>query len=179
MIFEELMNKLKRITSEYIEAEDRIRIAGLTEKEESLSLWLTMRLTSRLVTHCVALLAEHGPEIKKTATNDERLKNNLQGIVQQSAEQDIVKELRVSVAKNSQSILIREIDVKTSDVGVVMAFKEDETSSYELRLEGQQLRQWLGMLYLIWQKAEWPPHVWPDWMDKSKRNGISDETSIH
>ena len=86
------MNKLKRITSEYIEAEDRIRIAGLTEKDEPLSLWFTMRLTSRLVTHCVALLAEHGSELKKTATNDERLKNNLQGMVQQSAEQDIVKE---------------------------------------------------------------------------------------
>jgi hypothetical protein len=179
MIFEELMNKLKRITSEYIEAEDRIRIAGLTEKEESLSLWLTMRLTSRLVTHCVALLATHGPKLKKAATSDERLKNNLQGMVQQSAEQEVVKELAVSVSKDSPSLLIREIDVKTSSGGVIMTFKEDETSSYELCLEGQQLRQWLGMLYLIWQKAEWPLHVWPDWMDKSKRNGVSEETSIH
>ena len=173
------MTKLKRITSEYIEVEDRIRISGLTEKDESLSLWFTMRLTSRLVTHCLALLAEHGPELKKTATNDERLKNNLQGMVQQSAEQDLIEELAVSVTENSPSLLIREIDIKTSDGGIVMTFKEDKTSSYELCLEGQQLRQWLGMLYLIWQKAEWPPHVWPDWMDKSKRNGISEETSIH
>jgi hypothetical protein len=173
------MTTLKRITSEYIEAEDRIRIAGLTEKNEALSLWFTMRLTSRLVTHCVALIGSNGTELKKAATNDEQVKNNLQGMVQQSAEQEIVREPAVTVTKDSPSLLIKEIDLKTSSGGIIMVFKENETSSYELYLEGQQLRQWLGMLYLIWQKAEWPLHVWPEWMDKSKRNEISEETSIH
>ena len=163
------MNKLKRITSEYVEAEDRIRIAGLTEQNETLSLWLTMRLTSRLVTHCLALLEKNSPE----------LKNNLQGMVRGSAGQEIVEESAVKVAKNSPSFLIREIDLKTSDELVVLVFKENKTSSYELYLESNQLRQWLGMLYLIWQKAEWPLHIWPDWMDKSKGSLISDTTSIH
>ena len=173
------MNKLKRITSEYVEAEDRIRIAGLTEQNETLSLWLTMRLTSRLVTHCLALLVKNSPELKKAATDDLQLKNNLQGMVQESAEQEIVEESAVRVAKDSPSFLIREIDVKTSYGAVVLTFKENKTSSYELYLESNQLRQWLGMLYLIWQKAEWPLHIWPDWMDKSTSNKISGKTSIH
>ena len=173
------MNKLKRITSEYIEAEDRIRIAGLTEKNETLSLWFTVRLSSRLVTHCITLLGKHSPELKKAATNDAQLQKNLQNLVQRSAEQEISEESAVSVASDSPSYLIKEIDVKTSDGGVVMSFKQDKTSSYELYLKSQQLRQWLGMLYLIWQKAEWPLHIWPDWMDKSKSNEISGKTFIH
>ena len=173
------MNKLKRITSEYIETEDRIRIAGLTEKNETLCLWFTMRLSSRLVSHCIALLGKRSPALKKTAPNDVQLQNTLQGMVQQSAEQEILEESAVRVAENSPSLLIKEIDVKTSDGGVVMAFKEDKTSSYELYLEGRQLRQWLGMLYFIWQKAEWPLHVWPDWIDTSTGNETSEKTSIH
>ena len=179
IVAEELMNKLKRITSEYIEAEDRIRIAGLTEQNKTLSLWLTMRLTSRLVAHCIALLGKHSPELAKATTNDDQLKNNLQGLVQHSAEQEIVEQPAVSVTENSLSLLIKEINVTTSNGGVLMAFKENETSSYELYLESNQLRQWLGMLYHIWQKAEWPLHIWPDWMDKSTGSVISETTSIH
>ena len=175
----EEVNKLKRITSEYVEAEDRIRIAGLTEQNETLFLWLTMRLTSRLVTHCLALLGKNSPELKKAATDDLQLKTNLQSMIQESAEQEIVEESAVKVAKNSPSFLIREIDVKTSDGLVVLVFKENKTSSYELYLESNQLRQWLGILYLIWQKAEWPLHIWPDWMDKSTGRLISNTTSIH
>jgi hypothetical protein len=173
------MNKLKRITSEYIETEDRIRIAGLTEKDETLSLWFTMRLSGRLITHCIALLGKQSLALKKTAANDTQLQNNLQGMVQQSAEHEIAEESAVSVTENSPNLLIKEIDVRPSDGGVVMAFKENKTSSYELYLEGRQLRQWLGMLYLIWQKAEWPLHVWPDWMDTSAGNEISEKTSLH
>jgi len=179
IIAEDLMNRLKRITSEYVEIEDRIRVAGLTEKNKTLSLWFTMRLTSRLVTHCIALLGKHSPELKKAATNDDQLQKNLQNLVQQSAEQEIGEESAVSVTTDSPSYLIKEIDVKTSDGGVVLSFKQNKTSSYELYLKSQQLRQWLGILYLIWQKAEWPLHVWPDWMDKSKSNEISKKTSIH
>ena len=179
IIAEELVHKLRRITTEYIEAEDRIRIVGLTEKNETLSLWLPMRLTSRLVAHCIALLGKHSPELEKASTNDDQLKNNLQGLVQHSAEQEIVEQPAVSVTENSLSLLIKEINVTTSNGGVLMSFKENETSSYELYLESNQLRQWLGMLHFIWQKADWPPHVWPDWIDKSASNKISGKTSIH
>ena len=173
------MNKLKRITSEYIEEEDRIRLAGVTEKNETLSLWFTMRLTSKLVSHCIKLLAEHSPELERAATNDEQSRKNLQDIVQQSAEQEIIKEEAVSVTKNSPSYLIKEIDVKVSGRGIVLILKEKDTLFYELNLDNRQLRQWLRMLYLIWKKADWPLHVWPDWMNKPSSSLAEDNASIH
>lgn len=173
-----MIKKLHRITSEYIEAEDRIRLAGLTEKNETLALWFTMRLASRLVTHCVSLLAKHSPEIKKTGPSDKLSKQNIQSFVQQSAEQQIIEEPSVKVEHNSTSFLVKEIDVKPTSQGLVMIFKDDQTPHYELFLEIQQLRQWLRMLYVIWRKAEWPRNIWPDWMEKST-NESSSKRSIH
>eukprot|EP01036_Dinobryon_divergens_P055429 gene55429-74016_t len=43
------MTILQRITTEYIEAEDRVRLSGVSPSGEALSLWVTQRLLSRLL----------------------------------------------------------------------------------------------------------------------------------
>lgn len=42
---------LHRITTEYVEAEDRVRIVGEVEAAETVVLWLTRRLLDRLIPH--------------------------------------------------------------------------------------------------------------------------------
>ena len=56
---------------------------------------------------------------------------------------------------------------------------DEFNTGYEVVLTGQQLRQWLGMLHLIWQKTEWPTKVWPNWMARDYSQPTSDELSIH
>ena len=92
---------------------------------------------------------------------------------------EIIKEEAVSVTKNSPSYLIKKIDVKVSGRGIVLILKEKDTLFYELNLDNRQLRQWLRMLYLIWKKADWPLHVWPDWMNKPSSGLAEDNASIH
>ena len=31
------------------------------------------------------------------------------------------------------------------------------------------LRQWLGIIYAQYRKAEWPTSVWPQWMEEASR----------
>ena len=174
-----IVSNLKRITSEYIELEDRIRLAGLTDENQTISIWLTMRLLRRLITHCLNLLEKNTPELKKTPAQNEYSRKSVQHFVQKSAEQQIVEEAAVKVADDSPNQLPTEIDIKNDDAGVTIIFKGEFSSDYAIYLNNQQLRQWLGMLHMIWQKAEWPNLVWPDWMSGSAAETSTDENSIH
>ena len=176
---EKIVSSLKRITSEYIELEDRIRLAGITDDNQTIVLWLTMRLLRRLITHCLNLLEKNTPELKKTPAQNELSRKSVQHFVQKSAEQQIVEEAAVKVVENSPNQLPAEIDIKNDDVGVTIIFKGEFSSDYAIYLNNQQLRQWLGMLHMIWQKAEWPNLVWPDWMSSSSAETVPDLTSIH
>ena len=50
------MSELQRITSEYIEAEDRLRLTGEVGEGETETLWLTQRLLTRLLDHLLKWL---------------------------------------------------------------------------------------------------------------------------
>ena len=176
---EKIVSNLERITTEYIELEDRIRLAGLTEENQTVCIWLTMRLLKRLITHCLNLLEKNTPELKETPTQNEQSREIIHNFVQQSADQQVVEETAVKVTKNSPNHLAAEIDVKSDHGGVTIIFKGEFSSYYVIYLNNQQLRQWLGMLHIIWQKAEWSTLVWPDWMSSSPQETASLATPIH
>jgi hypothetical protein len=172
------MYKIKRITSEYIDTEDRIRLIGLTEDGKTHALWFTLRLTNRLVVHCLNLLDQLSPEINKSAI-DAQSRNDVQNLVQQSATRQIVEEPPVEMERDSFDFLVQEIDVSYTPEAVLMSFRAAEKKGYELQLDLHQLRQWLAMLYVIWQKAEWPTEIWPDWMVENKTELNVRESPIH
>ena len=170
---------LKRITTEYMELEDRIRLAGLTDGNQTVSIWLTMRLLKRLISHCLNLLEKNTSELKEAPTQSEQSRKSIQNFVQQSAEQQIVEETAVTVTKNSPNHLTAEIDVKDHHAGVTLIFKGEFSSNYSIYLSNQQLREWLGMLHIIWQKTDWSTLIWPDWMSSSPQETASVATPIH
>ncbi|GIT23616.1 MAG: hypothetical protein CM1200mP40_32980 [Gammaproteobacteria bacterium] len=45
------MQSLKKVTSEFVEAEDRFRLSALTTEDKAVAFWLTQRLLTRLVSH--------------------------------------------------------------------------------------------------------------------------------
>ena len=173
-----VMYQIKRITSEYIDTEDRIRLIGQTEDGKTYVLWFTLRLTNRLVVHCLNLLVQFSPEISKSAI-DEQSRNDVQNLVQQSATRQIVEEPPVEVKSDSSNFLVQEIDVSYTPEGVLMTFRAADNKGFELHIGLQQLRQWLAMLYVIWQKAEWPIEIWPDWMVENKTEQNLRESPIH
>ena len=66
------MSGLQKITTDYNEQEDRLTIAGLTEKNETVLFWLTMRLASRLIGHCLGILEKDVPEPKNNSKVNEQ-----------------------------------------------------------------------------------------------------------
>ena len=179
MKLEKIVRNLERITTEHVELEDRIRLAGLTYDNQTVCIWLTMRLLKRLITHFLNLLEKNTPELKETPTQSEQSRESIHNFVQQSAEQQVVEETAVKVTKNSPNHLAAEIDVKSDHAGVTIIFKGEFSSHHAIYLNNQQLRQWLGMLHIIWQKAEWSTLVWPDWMSSSPQETASLATPIH
>ena len=51
------MRVLHRLTTDYVEEEDRIRVSGASANGDTVVLWLTQRLLNRLVPHLTAWLA--------------------------------------------------------------------------------------------------------------------------
>jgi len=139
-----------------------------------------MRLASRLISHCLGILEKDVPESKNVSKINEQSKKNIQSFAQQSAEARLKQETAVKVTDNSPKLLIVKIDVKNSSAGVTLTLKQECGNGYQIFLNSQQFRQWLGMLFTVWQKTEWPTKIWPDWMSSdSSLPNISGEISVH
>jgi len=174
------MITLQRITSEYIESEDRIRLTAISNAEKTLILWLTQRLLIRLITHFLGWLEKDAPEIARSSAIGQETKSALQGMAQQSAATNLQEQPAVTANSNSAALLVKEIDIKMSEEAVLLVFKCDDGQKAELSFTVQQLRQWLGMIHRLWRMAEWPVSIWPDWMDDNQQpDSVDADSPVH
>jgi len=174
------MTILQRITTEYIESEDRIRLTAITDAEETLILWTTQRLLIRLVAHFLGWLEKEAPEVARSSAIGTGANSALQGMAQQSAVANLQNQSAVTANSESTTLLVKEIDIKMSEEAVLLVFKCDDGQKAELSFTVQQLRQWLGMIHQLWRQAEWPVSVWPDWMDdKQQPDSVDADSSVH
>ena len=174
------MTTLQRVTSEYIESEDRIRLTAISNAEETLILWITQRLLVRLITHFLGWLEKEAPEVARSSAVGSEAKSALQGMAQQSAAAKLQEQSAVTATSDSTTLLVKEIDIKMSEEAVLLVFKCDDDQKAELSFTVQQLRQWLGMIHRLWRQAEWPLSIWPEWMDDNQQaNPVSSDSSLH
>ena len=174
------MITLQRITSEYIESEDRIRLTAISDAEKTLILWITQRLLIRLIAHFLGWLEKEAPEVARSSAIGNETKSALQGMAQQSAAAKLPEQSAVTANSDSAALLVKEIDIKMSEEVVLLVFKCDEAWKAELSFTVQQLRQWLGMIHRLWRLAEWPVSIWPDWMDDNRQpDSAGTDSSVH
>lgn len=168
------MLQLHRITTEYIEAEDRIRLSGENEEGQSIVLWLTQRLLSQVISHLLTLIDQRPNSLRSNLDTENTANSLIQGFAQQAAESELSPELPVQSTDLAHSWLVLEVDLALNPEGtLVLVFKrdasnaiaQDDTGKASLTLEAKQLRQWLGIVHAQWQKAGWPPSLWPSWMN--------------
>lgn len=159
------MLELHRLTSEYIEAEDRFRLTGEDQSGNALCLWLTQRLALRLIAHVVEGIASSSPEAIQNPSRDSDTDALLQGHAQEAAKQDLTPQDAVVGNSASRNMLVIEVDINRADNGLVgFVFKDGKSDNVALGFEPQQLRQWLIIMYAQWLKAEWPLTIWPEWI---------------
>lgn len=169
------MIQLQRITTQYIDTEDRIRLSGESDEEKTIVLWLTQRLLSQVISHLVDLIEKQSPGLHVKSNTEAPTNSLMQGFAQQAAESELPPELPVQTTEIAQSWLVLEIDIALSPEGALaLVFKReagnaagrDGEGRATLTVEAKQLRQWLGIVHSQWQNAGWPLTLWPTWMDE-------------
>lgn len=173
------MSDLQRITVEYMEFEDRFRLTGEVkageddsenpEADESgevevVTIWLTQRLLNLLLPVLLEWLQQQSPEASKNPSRDAQANEMLQGFAQQAATEQIPQQMPVQSQADTQSWLVREVDIGSGSEGVKLILKGHNGEQASLSLERDQLRQWLSIVHNGWIKAEWPTTIWPSWI---------------
>lgn len=165
------MAELHRLTTEYIEAEDRIRISGELASGETLVMWLSQRLLLRLLPHLFLWLEKQ--------SGDSIPLEIAQSFAQDAARAELAPEAPVVREDNSQEWLVEAVDLSFSEEALVLQFRDQVPNAVTLTMNSQALRQWLNILHTVWGIADWPIGAWPQWMADSKASTNRTKTAIH
>jgi hypothetical protein len=149
--------ELQRVTTEYVLAEDRLRVSGATADERTVVLWLTQRLLNLLVPQLTGWLERQGAHVMDS--------DLAQSFAQEAAEAALAPELAVEAAAGGW--LVDSVDIHTGADGVVLAFKAGDAAIARLALLTRPLRQWLGILRGQYVAGGWPTGAWPNWMSET------------
>ena len=153
------MTELKRLSTGYLENEDRIRLVGETADGAAVVLWLTQHLLLRLVPVLIEGIEAQGADASH--------REILHGFAQQSARAALKAEPPVQPAHDSQAWLVQSIDVAKIEKTLRLTFKGEGGQQGFVTLEPRLLRQWLGIVYETCRNANWPLAVWPEWLQDS------------
>ena len=179
------MSDLQRITSQYIEDEDRIRLTGAVAAGTTKVLWLTQRLLIRVINHLLQWLEQQSTVAAPDALKDGQATDLVQGFAQQAASAEMQLQPPVQSQGDEQAWIVSSVDISRTAQAVKLNFKGRNGELAALTLETQQLRQWLAIIHQLWQGAQWPPAIWPQWMQESDGPGTDkgaetgSDTAVH
>lgn len=156
------MAGLQRITTTYVDVEDRMRLAGQSASGEVVTLWLTRRLLDRLLPHLLSWLERSVPlsDLASTA----QAHDALQGFAQMAARAALGSEEPVDATAPLAEWRVSSVDVSQSDSRLMLRFRDDGEQQAELPMNVESLRQWLNILLDQYRTAGWPLQIWPVWM---------------
>lgn len=163
---------LQRLTTEYVDVEDRIRLAGEREDGTTAVIWLSRRLLQRLLPMLFDWLEREAADGLRAEV--------LLGFAQQAAQAELTPQAPVAAPPGSSAWLARSVDVARAADLVGLTFKgatPEETAT--LTLAAKPLRQWLAIVYQAYGCAEWPIEVWPQWMRESAPATRQPATVLH
>lgn len=162
------MIALTRVTIEYIDIEDRIRLSGEVAEGQTMVLWLTQRMLNRVVPHACAWLANKLP-VSANSSLAEIQQSAMQSFAQQAALARLSPEQPVAADAAQQQWRVHSVDVTAGDAGIRLAFKGDAGESAGLTMPAEALRQWLAIVHSQYVKADWPTGVWPEWIGETQK----------
>lgn len=156
------MELLKKITTEYVQDQDRLSLRGTVNEGEVVVVWLTRRLLRNLLAHLFQWLeGQCEPSVSKQA---------LLEFSQQLAQSKVQPQAPVpkpSLEKSNRDGLAISVEVKSSKDFVRLVFKGGDGFSIGLDMSSTLLRQWLDILYREHKKSGWALDVWPSWIESS------------
>ncbi|HJV43436.1 hypothetical protein [Caulobacter sp.] len=162
--------ELQRVTTQYVAAEDRMRLSGETADGATVVLWLTQRLLNLLAPQLTRWLERQGV----ADVMDSEL---AQGFAQEAAEASLTAEPAVQAVSPAGAWLVESVDIHIGTDGVILTFKAEDGAVANLTLMTQALRQWLGIVRGQYGVGGWPRDVWPTWMGETHALAIKPSTT--
>tara|TARA_R100001377_G_scaffold81364_1_gene60826 strand:- start:6460 stop:6960 length:501 start_codon:yes stop_codon:yes gene_type:complete len=154
------MRELQRLTTEYVETEDRVRISGELAANGTVVMWLSQRLLVRLLPHLFLWLEKQ---------SDANIPMEIeQSFAQEAVKAELNTEAPVQSLPESQEWLVEAVDLTPNENMLSIRFRTENGNQETLRLQAFALRQWLEIIHSLWRLAEWPFDVWPEWIASNK-----------
>lgn len=177
--------ELKRVTTQYVVEEDRVRLAGEVDGGVVVVLWLTQRLLNRLVAPVCAWL-EKLPAVSEVsdATSSarppidpaQRLK---QSFAQEAARAALVRQPPVAAESAGSEWLVISVDIARGERLLRLTFKGKAGEAINLTLPREPLRQWLSILFQQYQSAQWPIAAFPLWVRTAPQRAPVPPSVLH
>ena len=180
------MTDLQRITTEYIDSEDRIRLCGESAPNETVVLWLTQRLLNRLVPHLLTWLEQQAGV--SGGIGSDVCAEVVHSFAQQAALASMEQQAPVQAQSAQSAWLVQSVDVTVNPQLVRLTFKGSDVGQQGAVLEASvamqalPLRQWLSILHGQCRRAGWVSSeatnaVWPEWLQA--RQVVSGGAVLH
>lgn len=161
--------KIDKLTTEYVQEEDRVRL-NLTDPQQGCSsLWFTQRLLNRMIPALVNVLEEE--------TKGSPQASELQAFNQDQAQRNLENE--IPIAATDAAWLVRRIDLTPSKYKIVLVFTDGADISARLDIPKTALRQWLSIIRQLYKHAGWNTDVWPNWLGPVVTNEEPNKSKLH
>lgn len=153
---------IQKITPCFDPVQDRICLNVQDGNGQVLLLWLTQRLANRLA----GTLANWLDDDLKTQAAGQSIPS-LHVWEQAAAQAQLKPDRPVEVAAAKGAALLETVDLARGLHGYTLTFKWRGGEVAQLVMSGTELRQWLGILYRLFDTAEWPKYAWPQWFGEA------------
>jgi hypothetical protein len=154
--------RITSITTEYSLDEDRIRLAVADKDKNACTLWMTRRLSERMVPALVQSLQKQmaDPKAEPAAAQAAQVYAQLEARLNKKP----VKQVPAPNAATQK--VITELKIKTGENGVrVIEFHNGVTGEPAiLVMRTAEMRQWLEVLRQAFVKGQWREDIWPQWL---------------
>jgi hypothetical protein len=157
------MTALQRLTIDYVDTEDRVRLRGALAGGDCVVVWLTRRLLDRLVQHLIAVLTRHADDLPAGPAV--------------AADAPVVQEPPVLAHSPDQQWTALSVDITLGPGALQLAFRDAERSA-RIAMDGPTLRQWLDGLRDLYLAAEWPLRPWEGWSER-QLSARKEPTFVH
>lgn len=158
-------SEVKRFTTQYVQAEDRMQILVERKSGDVQVLWLTRRLLNNLVPTLLdkVVTAPADPSVPKPKAEA------VQKFTQAAAVGNLKKQKNVQPSAQDSDHhhvpLITSVDITVGSKALELVFKSDgDVTEQSLRFANVPLRQWLSIVHSRYRVAGWSEPFWPDWI---------------
>ena len=155
---------LRRITTDYVALEDRIRLTGQRQDGQIVVLWLPQRLLGKLLPRLLSLLT---PSVRAGAKEHKLSPSacaQMQALAQSAARLAQTSVPAVPPDQATLVWLVHEVGLQAEPQRVRLVWRGAHGEEATLEMNPQRLRQWLNMVFDCYRHAAWPMAIWPKWM---------------